>query len=184
MSKSSGSVVWASVAGAVVTVVATSIWGKLGAVWDWLAAGVSAAWRQLLGTSALPNWVVYLLVLMAIQSLMYWAFRWIGSRKDSISRYNQDGFLGARWKWSFTSGAVRGLWAYCQRCGTALVYSHDGGAYTMKPATVSLHCENCGSREVTSDGRREDLIGRVTRQIHRKVESGEWRAVVDAAEAK
>ncbi len=183
MSESSKTGFWLTVGGAVAGSIASAALGWLTPAWVWVAGVAAAVWRHLGGASALPNWGVYVLLLIAAQSLIHWALRFKANSKDNFRRYTKDNFFGAEWRWYFTSGHPAGLWAYCQSCSTALVYAIDGGLFSGDQ-TVSLYCEHCGTKPTSMPGDKSDMLGRVTRQIARKIETGEWRAVVDAAAAR
>lgn len=182
MSASGKSVFWLTVAGTVAGTWAAAALGWLGGIGTWLSGVVGAIWRHL-GAASFPNWVVYVLLLIAAQSLIHWAFRFNASSKDNFRRYTRDSFFGAEWRWGYISNTPHQVWAFCQRCGTQLVYNEQlrqyGGGWK-----TTLSCENCGTTNVNEQGDKEYLVGKVTRQIFRKLESGEWRAAADAMDAR
>lgn len=90
--------------------------------------------------------------------------------------YTQDSFFEAVWEWGWWHGGIRGLVSLCPRCQCELVaekyWSEERGGYV-----VHLRCQHCGYIVATPGGSAGDLDARVTREIRRKVRTGEWAQV-------
>jgi hypothetical protein len=183
MSKAKDSAVWAAVLGAAASTVLAAVLGWIAPVWDWVVRSASSFWRYAGEASGMPNWAVYVLVLIAAHSLIRSVLRLLANRKDNFRRYRQDNLFGALWRWEYMSDGPAGLLAYCSRCKLQLTYSTSGGRFTLDAVTTSLHCERCATKPVTLEGNHHDMLGRVRREVVRKIETGEWRAAVDAQDA-
>ena len=89
-----------------------------------------------------------------------------------MSSYSKDYFLNAKWTWHYNRGVPAGIWAYCPRCDTQLVYSeyYDSGSNRIR-----LECEHCNSTLVSEVGSRDYLVAKIARQIDRNIRTGEWK---------
>ena len=165
------------VAGLVVAAVIAAVSFVPGAV-KWVAEVAAAFWSHLLGTSGFPNWSLYLLALMSIHTLVYWAARATKPKGPNVASYNHDTFLGLKWRWSYIAGQPANAWAFCPHCDTMLVYSEVGRFFDPDRKTV-LTCETCGRDMLQHEGDRDYLVQKIHRQIDRKIRSGEWERVVE-----
>jgi len=128
--------------------------------------------NHLKGTSGLPNWGLYLLVLTAIHSFINIAKRHKKPTGPKVTEYNQDDFLGLIWRWSYIGNTPHDPWAFCPRCDTMLVYTQSG-RYDPIQKTV-LVCETCNQERLQHDGNKDYLVGKIHRQIDRVIRTGEW----------
>jgi len=145
----------------------------------WAVEVATNFWNHLLGASALPNWSLYLLVLMSINTIIYWAALAIKLKGPNISAYNHDTFLGLKWRWSYISGQPVKAWAFCPHCDTMLVYSMIGSFYEPDRKTV-LTCETCSRDMLEHKGDKDYLVEKIHRQIDRKIRTGEWERIVES----
>ena len=159
------------VAGLVVAAVVGAI-SFIPGVFKWVAASVIDLWIHLRGTSWFPNWSVYLLVLMSIHTLVYWIARVTKPKGPNVTAYNQDTFLGLKWRWLYIAGRPANAWAFCPHCDTVLVYSED-------TRQTVLTCETCARDLLQHEGDKDYLVQKIRRQIERKIRSGEWKQVVE-----
>lgn len=99
----------------------------------------------------------------------------------SLADYTEDRFFGVVWRWRYAQGGPSGAWAFCPKCDTILVYSyrHDYGDFK-----TTLHCETCEVDLATESGNKDDLVGKVHRQIDRKLRTGEWKSYAQPTQAK
>jgi hypothetical protein len=144
--------------------------------------------RFFIASSSVPRWVIVLLVIMSLPTL-YLMLRPIIRKKSSGSQsdepnfhdYTQDvfeGFDGTVWRWLYNS-ADNSIWrvtAFCPRCDMQL-FARYQGARPIGYLTTLL-CENCHWHSGEIAGNPDDIEGRVSRLIHRKLRSGEWESVV------
>ena len=86
-----------------------------------------------------------------------------------VQDYVEDEFFGVIWRWN-SSGTV----AYCPNCQTRLVYN-----LSYDRSNTSLYCETCAKTITTLDGERADVLGKVARQIERKINTEAWKKVVE-----
>lgn len=141
-------------------------------VFKWVADASTALWSHLIATSGFPNWGLYLLALMSIQTLVYWIHLVIKPKGPNVAAYNHDTFLGLKWRWSYISGLPSGAWAFCPQCDTMLVYS-ENSRFDPNHQTA-LTCETCNRVMLQHEGDKDYLVQKIHRQIDRKVRNGEW----------
>ena len=167
------------IAGLVVAVIIGAVSFVPGA-FKWALEVVSIFWNHLFGVSALRNWSLYVLALMSLNTIIYWAVLVFKTKGPNIAAYKQDSFLGLKWRWSYVSGSPVNAWAFCPHCDTMLVYSVNGSFYDADRTTV-LSCETCGQEMLHHKGDKEYLVEKIHRQIDRKIRTGEWELIVERA---
>ena len=134
----------------------------------------SLIFNHLRGTSEVPNWISYLLASISLTSLTCWITRSIRTlRKPTVTSYNQDNILGTKWRWSYINGIPSHIRPICPHCEQTLVYS-EGQRYDPNQDTI-LSCENCNKDLLIHHGDYRFLIGRITREIARIIETGAWQ---------
>ncbi len=144
----------------------------------WILEIAADFYAHLRATSGLPNWSFYALALMSIHNVVYWIAHITKQRGPSVGAYKCDNFLGIKWRWSYFSGQITNLWAYCPQCDTMLVYEEVGSLYDPDRKTL-LYCETCGCNRLDHQGDEDYLVQKIRRQIDRKIRTGEWADVVD-----
>lgn len=117
------------IAGLIVAAVVTAV-SFIPGTFKWALDTATDFWSHLFGASALPNWSLYLLALLSLNTIIYWTALVIKQKGPNISAYNHDTFLGLKWRWSYISGNPTNAWAFCPHCDTMLVYSNIG-AFSM-----------------------------------------------------
>ncbi len=145
---------------------------------------ISTVWRYLLSKTLLPNSFLFLLVVLAVPTIVNLAkslfrSRALQSNEPNISSYKTDNFLGTTWKWSYITDRdmpTDDLWCFCPNCANRLVYSTDIDVH-MNKHTMFI-CENCGFKSAPLKGDRHDVFGMVARAVERKVTTGEWKSIV------
>lgn len=145
----------------------------------WVVEVVSAFWNHLFGATTLPNWSLYLLALMSLNTIIYSAALVIKPKGSNITAYTHDTFLGLNWRWSYISGRPVNAWAFCPDCDTMLVYSELGSYFDPIRKTV-LTCETCSKDMLNHEGDRDYLVEKIHRQIDRKIRTGEWKRIVES----
>ena len=144
----------------------------------WIGDIGVASWSHLKGASGLPNWSLYLLVLIAIQSLLNLIKRLRKPKGPNISAYNQDSFLGVIWRWSYIGNNPRNAWAFCPYCDTVLVYSERRAKYSYSIEETILTCETCNREMLKHEGDKNYLVDKIHRQIDRIIRTGEWETKI------
>ena len=84
----------ATVAGGLILAIAPEFFASIGGAF-------SQVWDHLNGTTELPNWGLYLLVIMSAASLIQLAARVISPKGPRVHAYNQDTFLNVLWRWEY-----------------------------------------------------------------------------------
>lgn len=161
--------------------------GFLGPIWAWIASAIAAVWAHLGAYSLLPNWLIYFLVTVVLFVVFFVAGFLLVNRKGNYNRYKKDVFFNAEWRWKYVNGVPDNLWSVCPACKTQLVYSTDmsfGHFVGMSSGrgdvdTTTHFCETCQSKGGPFPGSHAELVSRVKRQIHRKLETEQWRKVVE-----
>ncbi len=143
----------------------------------WQLAATADIFRHLRATSAVPNWGLYILVLLAMLGFAPRLATALKRRGPKISDYREDTFEGLKWRWVYQSGRPVNAWAYCPHCDTQLVYAEMGGRFT--PVTV-LNCETCNLDILHHDGSKDYLVKKIDRLIDRKIRTGVWRQAHNA----
>ena len=176
MSESKGSPILTRVIATVLSAGALWALAKIPGLVHWVADTCVSFWGHLKGTTAIPNWALYVFAIVASHSSVVLIKRFAKPRGPRVTEYTQDSFLGLTWRWSYTySGHPSGPWAFCPQCDTQLVYGHD---YSGLNQTTVLTCETCGYPVLNHDGDKDYLVAKILRQIDRKTRNGEWIPIV------
>ncbi len=156
-------------------------------VFKYIGSALVSAWSYLLSSIEIPWLLFWLLILLAIPTL--WKIvspivnkiRKIPAEQTepNLKEYVEDRFLNLIWRWKFTKNGFpdTSLWCFCPECNTrvVVVYRH-GRAGALG---TSLFCETCGEEKFFVDGKdRDDIKGMISRQIERRINTGEWKDVV------
>jgi hypothetical protein len=159
-----------------------SFLGKLSAFLNESAASV---WKFLKSPSNISIGFLLLLLCFTILAIGF-QFRvlLLLKRKNLIKspdrlmlhHYREDIFFGVIWRWDRIPPTSNGLNAFCPVCGTRLVcnpfFQHT------KHGSV-FFCETCNKDVATLDGDLQNTLRAVWRQVERKINSGEWKKVVE-----
>ncbi|MBL8308014.1 MAG: hypothetical protein JNM33_15085 [Rubrivivax sp.] len=168
------------IAGAVLAV-GGAVWAFAPAAWKWFTDLLASIWAHLTSAATVPTWWLYILYAISAAAVLTVALRVRAaatSTEPTFTDYTEDRFMGAVWRWRYAHGAPTGTWAFCPRCDTVLVYSYQRDYGDLK---TTLHCETCRVDIATEPGDRDDLVGKVHRQIDRKIRTGEWKNYVERA---
>jgi len=172
--------VWAAV-------ISTGITAAIGAagtyalnLWPTIGAWAAQAWSYMGRPSQVPNWVVWVLVLLGLPTIGgVAAIIWVAVRPtqeaETLRTYTQDHFLGLRWRWNyFPSGKLEDPLPFCPHCDYQL-QPHQASAYAAIDR-IGFHCDSCGTDLPTFDESFDSLQGKIRRFIQQKIRSGDWRA--------
>lgn len=170
----------ATVVGGVILAVLAELWppAKTALVWLW---GKLLAFLGLFSSSyPVPGWLIVLLGLLALVTV----FRILaGLRSVAVSEalhanYIEDILFGAKWRWSWASHQIHGLWCFCPSCDAELVYddSSVNDIYRRDKPKTEFICEHCGHRTVgvVEGGNKSYALSAVQREIRRRVRTGQY----------
>lgn len=135
-------------------------------------------WSFLISESQFSWAFIIILFLLAIPTVLRIVQVFIPKPKSSepsVDDYKEDRFYGVLWRWS--SLYSPDLAGFCPNCQTRLVAQIEYG-YGIGDKT-SFYCETCKKKIVTLDDNRVFVLGTVWRQIERKINTGEWKQVVE-----
>ena len=140
-----------------------------------------AVWNFLISEINLPWIVIGILFLLAIPTIITIARKFIPKSEAKaevyeakLQDYIEDEFFGVVWRWD-NNGAI----GYCPNCQTRVVYNLG---YGHRGIETSLYCETCSRTITTLEGNTSDILGKVARQIERKINTGEWKKIVERKE--
>ena len=142
------------------------------AVSPWQMTATADLFRHLRETSAVPNWGLYVLVLLAMLGFAPGLAAALRRKGPKVSAYQEDTFEGLKWRWSYQAGRPVNAWAFCPHCDTVLVYAEMGSRFD--PVTV-LSCETCQLDVLHHDGSKDYLVKKINRLIDRKIRTGVWQ---------
>jgi hypothetical protein len=179
---------WATVVTAVVGAIASAALGWLGPLWEWLKRIAYTFTNHLFASNSWPNWVMYCLSIFALVTIVCLVIAWLINRESNYNLYVKDTFFNTSWRWRYIGGTPSDPIPSCVVCSTPIVYSTDFlpignpnpyASYSPQPVDqeTTLFCETCNMQVHRSMGTWSDLRSKVKRQIHRKLETGEWRSV-------
>ena len=158
------------------------IWAFAPGVWKWFTDLLASIWTHLTTPASVPTWWLYALYAISAITVLTLALRIRSAIKATgpiVTEYREDRFFGAIWRWKYFQGGPTGIWAFCPACDTVLVYSYQRDFGDLKTA---LHCETCNRTILTESGDKDDLQGKVHRQIDRKIRNGEWKNNIEPNE--
>ena len=169
MAKSSPTFI-STVAAGVITAAILAAASFIPGAWAWFVDLLSRFWWHLQRSSEAPNWLLYLLGIFSV----FWIIGIVLRINTEFSNpYVEDRYFGALWRWQYSNGAPIGIWAFCLRCDTVLVYSFNYGLYGE--VSTNLFCETCNSIVLTQPGDKDLLVAKVHRQIDKKLRTREWK---------
>jgi hypothetical protein len=149
--------------------------GLFPAVWNSLTIAAKWSYHIFLSSVPIPVWIIALVSPLIIATLLR-IFATI--RRNNVKRltwrdYKEDDIMGMKWRWNYGyySGDIHDISCFCPSDDTQLIYKNWG-------SKVVFHCETCDRRFGPFEGHLNYFFGRIQRQIHRKIRSGEWKAIV------
>jgi len=133
------------------------------------------------------TWPVWALVLLAllVPTVALLALRAVSLRQNQWvlqewAGYRSDHIFGVKWSWRYDTSGISHITGFCPRCDMRLVYSEerlDGQPPDMfEPADCTVFvCEKCGARSERVPGYFSHVLGRVEREIDRRIRTEEWK---------
>jgi hypothetical protein len=123
-------------------------------------------------TFSVPLWILILIFLLGVIVPII-----ISGRKKTPSlesSYTNDNIYGINWQWHYYSGDIFGLVPICPRCKyQPPIRRFDIGGFQAASEGTLIQCDHCGFKK-QFDFPPEILEDRITREIHRKIRTGEY----------
>lgn len=183
--EASGLGFWGTVFATVLAAGFLAVWSG---VWGWAVGIAGRFWVHLGGTLLVPVWLLYVLGACALAIVVLAAAVAVAAvttpQEPEWKSYTRDNFFGGEWRWRYDGNQISGLFARCPVCKTALVYREEGYAFLREEERIILSCERCRRDVVNERGRHVGLLGAVTRQIERNIDTAEWPGAKGEGEAK
>lgn len=140
----------ATVSGGIILAVLAELWppAKAALVWFWERF---FAFLGLFSASySVPGWLVVLLSVLALLTVLriLVGLRSVAVPEAPHTSYIEDILFGTKWRWSWASNQIRGLWCFCPSCDAELVYDDSSvhNIYSREDAKTKFICEHCGRR--------------------------------------
>jgi hypothetical protein len=159
----------------IASLISTWLLGFMPAIWNACKSVFIWLFNFLLSSVSLPLWSIVIISLFILPTLIK-IFSWF--RQKDVNHpnwrdYNQDVLFEMRWRWNYSpyGGGIANISCFCPSDDTELVYEDWG-------SKVVYRCETCGRQFGPIEGHRNYVIGKVERQIHRKIRTGEWKDVL------
>jgi hypothetical protein len=174
--------VWSKVIAGTILALATIIATYFFDWWPIVCRSIEMGWNSFLKSTPLPNWVITVLVLLAISSVFFLLVMvrnklFPSNKKTSTSNdYKLDQFFGLRWRWGYYSnGVIRNLTTYCFDCDYQLYAGSPPSPGRYKAAVgIAYRCEVCGFKSEIFDEYKDSFEDKVVRLIQQKIRNGGW----------
>jgi hypothetical protein len=157
---------------------------------SFLQGALSTTWNYLLSGTLVPNSLLFLLIILAIPTILRLIKFFFRSKlqrtsdENNLSLYKSDFLFGMSWKWSFINSndlPSQDLWCFCPSCATRLVCQLGINGNKM---TTKFLCENCGFCSNQFVGSNTDALNTVIREIERRINTGEWKDKIKKLDSK
>jgi hypothetical protein len=140
--------VWSKViAGIVLGGGALALTYLLNLLWPSIGEYVHAIYRFALAATALPNWTIGLLGLLALPVIVLvfgslWQKGFPAKPEPEWMNYRTDEFfnLNIRWRWDYRSSGIHNLSAFCPYCDFQIYAQEEGWD------RIVFDCEKCGQK--------------------------------------
>jgi hypothetical protein len=125
-------------------------------------------------TTAIYNWLLALLIAGAIGCIFF--ILMIYSLKSTTSdwhSYTKDQIFGLTWRWDYDYfDDVIQLTPFCPHCDLQIIPQRKLG-FNAAPI-IEYSCDSCQIKLFELQQHIEQIELRVTREIHKKIRSGDW----------
>ena len=167
--------------GIITSIVAAIIWSFIPG-WSWTFHAIGSAFAVF--TWRIPLWLIILFIgsaaiLIIIRRRL--SKDGLGAFPDEETPeffdYTEDRFYGVIWRWSYNgiNNPVDPV-SFCPSCDMQLVVHESHGPYLAAGIVVTyLFCERCEVEKAETEGKYRQLVGRIIREVERKIRSGEYR---------
>ena len=127
-----------------------------------------------------PIWLLALLSLLALPLLVRITRLLRNTKKSPENAYTKDRIFGVDWYWVNGYHGVENLYSLCPCCQSELVYLEQRNDlnkinFVYRAEFTQFECENCKFRSEKIPGDHKHAIGSVTREIQRRLRTGEQK---------
>lgn len=166
-----------TVIGGIVLAGLAEFWPPFKKLLVWIWDQISRLTTIFTDSYSVPGLAITALVLLGLPTIVRLFLSFRKQNASPYTRYVEDSFYNARWRWGWVAGAVSNLCALCPRCDSELVYddSSCNSIYSDMKKTDFI-CEHCGHVAVASiqGGSKSYALSAVEREIRRKVRTNEF----------
>lgn len=143
--------------------------------WPSIASAANALASMAVDQSTLPNWVIWLLLLLSAAAalIVLFAFRnWIRPRTSGETEwqsYVEDNFKGLKWRWKFGDhpGEIYDVCCFCPKCDFQL-FPYDSSPYGASDR-IGFYCDECSIHLGEHEESFSSLNSRIERHIQQKI---------------
>jgi len=142
-------------------------------------------WEALFSSYGLPGWALLILSFLALFPL-FDVFQLIMKKNSQPHfEYVRDYLHKVNWEWRWFGDQILDLWCYCPSCSGVLIFNDsDRGPYGVGDAKTHFICEHCDHQtKSTIPGVESQALGLIEREIHRKVKTKEYKALLETRAA-
>lgn len=140
--------VWGSVIAAVIVASAAAVGSYFSGWWPDISQFVRNAYAFASSSTAIPNWLIGVVMLLAIPTIVIAAaLSWQAIRPSTLSvvdwrSYSTDIFFNLRWRWKYLSGGqISSMHVFCPQCDFQL-FPEDVSAYRAVDH-IRFRCDSC-----------------------------------------
>ncbi len=146
---------------------------------NWVWSGLNWSWEALFASYSLPGWSWLLIFTFSIIGAAN-VFLMIKGERDEpeFKKYIEDSIRGAKWRWNWSGTNITNIWCYCPHCDATLVYDDSScRSFHTNINKTDFICENCNHNIISSitGGNKDYATGLITREIERRVRTGEYQ---------
>jgi hypothetical protein len=149
--------------------------------WPTIIGSVTAACHVLVQQTSVPNWLLGLLVVIAV----VFTLRAVGAvirRRPNWRSYTEDTFFGLVWRWRYSivigEGIPVDLTSFCPYCDFQVHHEPASGHRAVEG--IAYHCDGCGRALGTVNESVFSLHNKVERLIQQKLRNGAWTTSVSS----
>ncbi|MEO8325610.1 MAG: hypothetical protein ABI618_07155 [Nitrospirota bacterium] len=151
--------------------------------WGYIKAGFFFVWSLITSDYSTPGWIFLLLGMLSIPTII----RTVQKLKkpgspQAVNHYFQDNLFGTTWRWEYGYKTFLNLWCFCSHCDMELVFNEvypSGFKSSFNPPDYTeFFCEGCHTTRAKIEGSKDNALGKVEREIRRKIRTGEWQTVL------
>lgn len=150
-------------------------------LWGYLKSGFFLFWGLIASNYSTPGWVFLLLGILSIPTIIRTAHKLkTPAPPQADNHYFKDDFFGATWQWNYGYNTFLNLWCFCPQCNMELVFHevYPSGYKSLyeNPSHTEFVCDRCQTTRAKIEGDKNHALGKVEREIRRRIRTGEWQA--------
>jgi hypothetical protein len=151
--------------------------------WPTITGLVTAAFPVLVQRTSIPNWLLGLLVVIAVVFTLRVVVGAVIRRRPNWRSYTEDTFFGLVWRWRYSivigEGIPVDLTSFCPYCDFQV--HPEPGSDSRAVEGIAYHCDGCGRALGTVNESVFSLYNKVERLIQRKLRNGTWTTSVSSS---